>query len=196
LEADAVSSTEIDLSWENNSATATGFIVQRSTNGGAFATVGTTSGNTTTSFDDTGLSPGTSYNYQVIATLGSAASAASDPDSALTFPASLSGLTATAASSSQINLSWTDVTGAAGYEIDSKDASGNWEEIDAVDSPTSPGSGQAADSYADTGLGDGTAYTYQVIPYYYKLLIYIATAEYQSRPRSLHRKDALIPICS
>jgi autotransporter-associated beta strand protein len=157
LEADAVSSTEIDLSWENNSATATGFIVQRSTNGGAFATVGTISGNTTTSFDDTGLSPGTSYNYQVIATLGSAASAASDPDSALTFPASLSGLTATAASSSEVDLSWTDVTGAAGYEIDQKDASGNWEEIDAVDS--------SADSYADTGLSDGTAYTYQVIPY-------------------------------
>ena len=59
--------------------------------------------------------------------------------------------------SSEIDLSWTDVTGASGYEIDRQDASGNREAIDFVDSP--------ADSYADTGLSDGTGYTYQVIPY-------------------------------
>ena len=84
----------------------------------------------------------------------SAASASADT---VTLPSSLSSLSATAASSSEVDLAWTDVTGATGYEIDWKDADGNWEAIDAVDAP--------AATYADTGLDDGTAYTYQVIPY-------------------------------
>ncbi len=156
LTATAASSSEIDLSWENNSATATGFTIERSTDGTTFNPIGTASGNATT-FNDTGLSAGTSYTYQVVATLDSQSSAPSASASAITLPAPLAGLTATAASSSEIDLSWADVTGASGYEIDRQDASGNWEEIDAVDSP--------AASYADTGLSDGTSYTYQVIPY-------------------------------
>jgi titin len=156
LTADAASSSEIDLSWENNFATATGFTIERSTDGTTFNPIGTASGNATT-FNDTGLSAGTSYTYQVVATLGSQSSAPSASANAITLPAPLAGLTATAASSSEIDLSWADVTGASGYEIDRQDTSGNWEEIDAVDSP--------AASYAETGLTDGTGYAYQVIPF-------------------------------
>jgi len=152
----AASSTEIDLTWENNSTTATGFTIERSTGGGAFAAIGTADGSATT-YNDTGLSPGTDYNYEVVATTSSESSAPSASTDAVTLPSSLSGLTATAASSSEVDLSWTEVTGASGYEIDRKDADGNWEAIDAVDSPGA--------SYADTSIDDGTAYTYQVIPY-------------------------------
>jgi hypothetical protein len=157
LAADAASSTEIDLTWENNSTTATGFTIKRSTDGGStFTAAGAADGSATT-YNDTGLSPGTSYTYEVVATTSSESSAPSAPAGTVTLPSSLSSLTATAASSSEVDLSWTDVTGATGYETDSKDSSGNWEEIDAVDAP--------AAGYADTGLDDGTAHTYQVIPY-------------------------------
>ncbi len=160
LTADTISSTEIDLTWENNSSGATGFTVQRSTDGVHFTTIGTTDSDTTT-YDDEGLSPGTGYTYQVVATTSSATSAASSSTSATTTPASLAGLAASADSASQITLTWTPVTGATGYEIDRKDpVNTTFEAIDSVDQPSG-----ASASYSDTGLSDGTAYTYQVIPY-------------------------------
>ena len=75
-----------------------------------------------------------------MATTSSESSAASASAGTVTLPSSLSGLTAAAASDSEIDLSWTDVTGATGYEIDRKDSSGDWEAIDAVDSrrPVTP----------------------------------------------------------
>ena len=66
LTAQAVSSTEIFLSW-SDAATATGYRIERSDDGGTgWATVGT-AGQDVTSFTDTGLSPGTGYAYRVIA---------------------------------------------------------------------------------------------------------------------------------
>jgi hypothetical protein len=50
------------------------------------------------------------------------------------------------------------VTGATGYEIDRQDSSGNWQEYDAVQSGTATG-------YTDSGVQDGVAYTYRVLPY-------------------------------
>jgi fibronectin type 3 domain-containing protein len=158
LTATAASSTEIDLNWNNNSTAATGFTIKHSTDGTTFTTVDTVSGNTTTSYNNTGLTPGTNYWYEVIATTSSASSAPSGSATAITMPANLGGLTAASNSTTQAGLSWTPVTGASGYEIDRKDSSGDWEIYDSVDSGS-------ANGYTDTGVSDGTTYTYRVLPY-------------------------------
>jgi hypothetical protein len=60
---------------------ATGYVVERAAGTASFATAGTT---TTTTFDDTGLNPGTAYRYRVAATRGTDVSAFSAEANATT----------------------------------------------------------------------------------------------------------------
>jgi hypothetical protein len=89
LLATVVSSSQINLTW-GAAAGATGYTVQRSLNGGstwiqlASLTVGATT------YQDTGLSAGTTYSYRVIATGGGVSSAPSNVVSATTTGASSS----------------------------------------------------------------------------------------------------------
>ncbi len=68
-------------------------------------------------------------------------------------PAVPTNLSATVASSSQINLSWTAAAGATGYEIERRTGGGAWTQIATSTSTI----------YQDTGLAAGTGYSYQVI---------------------------------
>jgi hypothetical protein len=67
LTATATSPSSVRLTWADNSADETGFVVERSPNGTTFAAVGTVGANVTV-FDDTGLAAGTTYTYRVRAT--------------------------------------------------------------------------------------------------------------------------------
>ena len=73
-------------------------------------------------YNETGLAPSTMYYYRVRATNANGDSANTSTASATTqgtVPTAPSGLTATAASSSQINLSWTDNSNnETGFKID------------------------------------------------------------------------------
>lgn len=65
LSASAVSSTQINLSWKDNSDDETGFKIERKEGqGGTFSQITTVAADVTT-YDDTGLSPGTTYYYRV-----------------------------------------------------------------------------------------------------------------------------------
>jgi hypothetical protein len=71
LVASAVSSSQINLTW-NGSIKDTGYIIQQSLNGSTnWSQAGTTSGGSSTTFQDTNLSAGTTYYFRVIATVGS-----------------------------------------------------------------------------------------------------------------------------
>ncbi|MFO0950765.1 MAG: DUF4082 domain-containing protein [Isosphaeraceae bacterium] len=83
LTASAGSSSQINLSWAG-AAGASGYSVERSANGSSgWTQVGTTSG-TTTSYQDSGLTAGTTYYYRVRATGGGQNSAYSNTASATT----------------------------------------------------------------------------------------------------------------
>lgn len=66
LAAVAVSSTQINLMWSDNSIDEQGFRIDRSLDGTNFAELATVNPNVTT-FSDTGLTPNTTYFYRVLA---------------------------------------------------------------------------------------------------------------------------------
>jgi len=75
--ASAQNSGNIALSWADNSNNEQSFMVQRASNGGAFATIANLAANTTSYTDSyTNLTVGTAYTYQVLAmnSIGSVAS--------------------------------------------------------------------------------------------------------------------------
>jgi len=144
----------VDLTW-SPVAGAGGYRLKRATvNGGPYLIVG--GDLTATSFQDTGLTNGTTYYYVVSAFNAGGESANSSPVSAepQAVPDAPTGLTATVASSSKINLAWSTVSGANSY---------------AVKRATTPGgpyitlaSGLTATSFNDTGLTSATTYFYVV----------------------------------
>src|SRR5207249_10902385 len=114
LTATAMSSSQINLSWapptDNGGSAITGYKIERSTDGGStWTTVVANTGSTATTYSDTGLMRGTAYTYRVSAINSVGMSSPSSTASATTLavaPSPPTGLTATAVSSSQINLSW------------------------------------------------------------------------------------------
>src|SRR2546425_2604482 len=85
-------------------------MIERSADGGStWSTIVSNSGSTATTYSDIGLMHGTSYTYRVSAINSVGTGSPSNTASATTLavaPSPPTGLAATAASSSQINLSW------------------------------------------------------------------------------------------
>jgi fibronectin type 3 domain-containing protein len=162
LSASAVSTSQINLSWADNSNNETGFKIERATNSTFtqnLTLVTTTAGNAT-SYSNTGLSANTTYYYRVRATNGTGDSANSNTASATTqsagsVPAQVTGLSATATSSSQINLSWTAVSGATSYNIYRSTTSGG-------QGSTPFATGVTGTTYSNSGLSAATTYYYKV----------------------------------
>ena len=85
--ATAVSQSAITVTWTDNSNNEAGFSVKRSTSAaGPFVQVGAPGANVTT-YTDSGLTPNTTYYYQVVAYNSNGSSAATNVASATTFPA-------------------------------------------------------------------------------------------------------------
>ncbi len=161
LTATAASATQINLSWTNNASNQTGFKVERSPDGATFTQIGTT-GATTTIYSDGPLAPVTTYFYRVRATNVAGDSTYSNVASTATLadttpPTAPANLSATAASSTQINLSWiasTDNVGVTQYQIQRCQGAGctTFAQVGASTST----------SFPDTGLLAATSYSYQV----------------------------------
>ena len=166
LAAVSPSSTEIDLSWipsTETGGTIGDYLVERCLGATCsnFAQIGTSAA---TTYKDTGLTNGNTYNYRIRATdaasnLGpysnQANATAATPDTqAPTAPSNLAG---TGVSSSQINLSWTastDNVGVTGYYIERCQGTGCTLFFRvAVSTGT---------TYSDTGLAPNTIYDYRV----------------------------------
>jgi hypothetical protein len=165
LAAAAVSSSQIDLTWED-SDTETGFKIERCTGAGCsdFAQIDTVGANVT-SYSNTGLAAATSYTYRMRAynTAGDSDysnTASAETPSPPTPPAAPTGLTASAVSSSQINLTWTDSDNTEqGFKIERCTGAGcsDFAQIATVDANVT--------GYTNTGLSAATSYSYRVRAY-------------------------------
>ncbi|MBN1107692.1 MAG: fibronectin type III domain-containing protein [Bacteroidales bacterium] len=110
LNAVAVSSSQINLTWTDNSNNETGFRIERSPNNSTWTEIATVNAGVT-SYENTGLTASTPYYYRVRSYNSAGNSSFTSAASATTQaspPAAPTNLTATAASSVQINLAWTD----------------------------------------------------------------------------------------
>ncbi|MDQ3985704.1 MAG: S8 family serine peptidase [Actinomycetota bacterium] len=162
LTAAAVSSSQINLSW-NDVSEESNYTIERSTDGvGGWSAVGTTPADVT-SFANTGLTEQTTYYYRVLASNAAGTSPASNVASATTpaapittAPSAPSGLSATAKSSTQIDLAWSDVAGESGYKVErSPNGNSKWAQIGTT--------GQNVTTFSNTGLRASTTYHYRVM---------------------------------
>ena len=159
LNATAVSSSRIDLVWADNSANEGAFKIEQSTDNVTFTEVAAVSANVTT-YSATGLAAATAYYFRVRASNPAGDSAYSNTATANTLqspPAAPTGLTATAISKSQINLSWSDSSNnEGGFTIERCQSvnCGNFTVIAQV--------GQNVTAFSNTGLLKNTQYRYRV----------------------------------
>jgi subtilase family serine protease len=156
LTARAVASTQVNLTWSNSNASGvTANVVQRSSNGGSTWTTLANVSATATSYTDSTASAGATYSYRVYATNGSVNSSNSNVATVTTIPAAPQNVAATAASASQINLTWSNVTGATGFRVDRSLDGATWSTLATL--------GAGVTSYANTGLAASTTYYYRVL---------------------------------
>ena len=151
----ASGSTSVVLTWADNATDETGFAVERRIGRGAWATVAEVGANVLTATVD-GLAPSTTYEFRVAAT--NAHGAVPGEAVSLTMPpAAPVGLTAAAATSTSVRLTWTDASSdETGFVAEYRAAGGsNWSAF---------GTKAAADATAltVTGLTSGTTYDFRV----------------------------------
>jgi glucose/arabinose dehydrogenase/fibronectin type 3 domain-containing protein len=165
LAASVIGPTQINLSWtaSTDNVGVTGYRVERCAGAGCtnYAQIGAPTG---TSYNDTGLTPSTTYQYRVRATdaagnLGNYSTVVNATTPAVpdtTPPSNPTGLTANPAGQ-MITLSWTastDNVGVTGYRVE-RCLGQNCTTFAQIGTPTTT-------SYSDAGLAASTTYTYRV----------------------------------
>jgi hypothetical protein len=161
LAASAASVSRINLTWTDNANNESSFILERSPDGTIDWTLLATPSANATSYSDTSLLATTTYFYRLRATNvvgdseNSAIASATTPAEP-TVPEAPSGLAASAASASQINLTWTDNSSdETNFLVErSPDGANSWSLIATL--PANTG------SHNNTALTASTTYFYRV----------------------------------
>ncbi|GAB3762217.1 fibronectin type III domain-containing protein [Spirosoma pomorum] len=158
LTATAVSSSQINLQWADLSDNETGFQIERgNTTTGTFSKVADVGANATT-FSDQNLTASTQYCYRVRAVNAAGTSGYTDVQCATTTAPPVGApqnLVANATSTTQINLTWTGVAGAASYQLErSPNGNDTWTKI------ADPAG--SSSSYTDPNLTPNTRYYYRI----------------------------------
>jgi hypothetical protein len=151
-----VTTTEIALSWQDNAGhQADGYHILRGANHGAFTEVASLPASnhappSTYTWTDTGLTPGTFYEYHIIAfnVSGNNDFAGTNATTLTDAPAGLT----TTAGNAVVNLSWTAPAGALSYNVYRGTAAGGETLLTNVTTTT----------YADTSATNGTTWFYFV----------------------------------
>ena len=162
LTATAVSASQVNLAWADNSSNESGFDILRCQGAACVpATVIASVGAGVVSFSNTGLAASTLYRYQVRAVNAGGPSAPSNVAQATTQPPPApnapTNLTATAVSASQVNLAWADnSTNESGFDILRCQGAA------CVPAAVVASVGAGVVSFSNTGLAPSTLYRYQV----------------------------------
>jgi hypothetical protein len=163
LTVTATAYNRVDLGWSDNSGNESGVKVERSPDGVTWTEIASLAANST-SYSDTSVAANTTYNYRVRAFNSAGFSPYSNLAATTTPPppqppAAPTGLTATAVSSSQINLTWVDnATNESGTAIErSLDGATGWTQIATV--------AAGATAYSNVGLPASSTYFYRVRAY-------------------------------
>jgi fibronectin type III domain protein len=170
LTATAISSSQIDLTWADNSDNEDGFRLERAPGGTTnFIQIAILPASVI-SYENTGLSDSTSYSYRILAYNNLGNSSYSNTATGITMsdgvPTAPSNLTATAVSSSQINLVWQDNSdNEQMFKIGRRTPSGTRDPGGAVHYTEIGTVSQNVTSYQDLGLTASKSYSYVVVAY-------------------------------
>ena len=157
---------QVNLTWMDNAANETGFVIERSDNGGAFTQLATTAANAGTgnvNYADNAVQAGHTYVYRVYAVNGSLASAVSNtasvslPDAA----AAPTNLVGTLASGPEVQLNFQDnANNETGFVIERADNGGAFTQLATL--PANTWWWWSTVSYTDTTVDAGNTYDYRV----------------------------------
>jgi hypothetical protein len=158
LKATSASASKINLAWTDNSTDETSFKIYRKTNSGTFSLLYTTAADAV-SFSDAAAAGDdltNSYSYYISACNAAGCSPATNTAAV---PFKPTGLTTSAVSSTQINLSWTDnSSNETGFEVYRKagdcSSTNAWTLIKTT--------AANAKSFNNTGLTSGQTYSYRL----------------------------------
>ena len=167
-----VTSANVTLSWPAISGI-TGYTLERSTDNATWAQLATPVA-TAVSYSDTAVAPATIYYYRLKAMTGAGESVPSLAQTATTILSSPTLNSATAASTSQITLSWTDVTGENGFTIWEQSCNYNGNNYDVTYCQSGytwawggwtqvATTGNGVTTYSRSGLPAGYAYQYYIV---------------------------------
>ena len=154
-----VSSSQINLSWSDNSDNETGFKIERKMEGGSYSEIGEVGANVT-SYSDSSLLPDTKYYYRVRAFNSFGYSIYSNEASAKTLPLGTppnapSNLNVSAISCDKVQLNWNDNSdNEDGFKIERKEGGGSFVLLTTV--------GPNITSYLDETTSENKNYTYKV----------------------------------
>ncbi len=156
LQATAVGSTRVDLTWSDNSAEEYGFSVERKAGDGQFVEFSRPPANTT-SASASDLEPDTTYTFRVRAfdARGNSDWSNEVTITLVSLPGAPTNLTATVASATRVDLSWTDnASNETGFILERRAGLGDFVQVAAV--------GAGVTTFSDSGLTPGTAHTWRV----------------------------------
>lgn len=157
LAAVAASANQINLTWLDVAKDETGFEIEQSTDGTKFVKIADLPANAI-AYQDKFLKAATKYWYRVRAKNASGVSAYSNIANATTqqvAPNAPSNLSATAVSTSQIDLRWTDnANNETGYQVERSQNGTNYTKIADLAANIT--------AYHNTGLSAATEYSYRV----------------------------------
>jgi RHS repeat-associated protein len=164
LSAATFGDNEIDLSWTDQSGGLAQYVINRATgSGGTFSQIAILDPGTT-SYADLGLTPDTTYEYQVYAADAGGPSSTASTSATLptsggaTLPSVPTDLSATAGGG-RVDLSWVDTASdETGFKLQRKTGSdGSYNVIATL--------AAGVTAYADLGLAVGTDYFYRIVAY-------------------------------
>ncbi len=149
----------VSLTWTDNANTATGYIIYRSSNGGAVSKIATLTDGSATSYADTNIVTGQTYQYQVVATTNTQTSARSNTATVTTALVAPSSLSATGTTGGGVTLGWTDNdSNATGYLVlRSRDGKNFYADVRLANA--------SANSFVDTAADSGEKYYYEIVAY-------------------------------
>ncbi len=119
LNATAISSSQVNLSWTDNSTDETGFSIERASYNGYFTPIATVGPNVT-SYQNSGLSTGMQYQFRVSALKSADTSLPSNVASTFTLGSMINppaGVMAQSTENGRLCISWNPVTEATSYTV-------------------------------------------------------------------------------
>ncbi|MFZ4575229.1 MAG: C2 family cysteine protease [Phycisphaerales bacterium] len=155
LRASMLTPSVVQLQWQGQDSSATGYVISRSVAGGAWSTLVKLSGASTSSFTDSAVSKGTVYAYRIQAVSGAVTSVASAAVSVGVPVAAPTTIGVSVSATSHV-ISWSKGDASvASYAVQRATGSGEFVTLSTV--------GKTVVSYTDSAISGGATYVYRVV---------------------------------